>query len=148
MKLLAIDPGEKVGWAVVIASPDTFNVASYGITPLKDFALKLGDVYGSYDEVVYEQWRLRPSKARVLSGNDMQPSQLVGMIRYIGWLSPNVKLVGQAPSIMTTARKTMNDEVRALVEGAPATHDEAHYADALLHAWHRVWRKYVTQQTD
>jgi len=148
MRLLAIDPGEKVGWATAESSEDGFAVIDYGISDLKPFALKLGESFGNYDDVVYEQWRLRPNASKFLLGNDMQPSQLVGMIRYIGWLNPETRLTSQAPTIMKTARKTMNDSVRALVEGAPTTHDEAHYADALLHAWHRYWRLYVTEQTD
>jgi hypothetical protein len=146
-RILAIDPGEKVGWATALSWPATtdadprLEVLDYGIAGLKDFALKLAKVYANYEHVIYETWRLRTPKHQL--GSDMQTSQLIGMVRLIGWLHPEVKLTGQGPQIKATAAKTMPDDIRAIIEGAPATHDEAHYADALMHAWHAHWRKHV-----
>jgi hypothetical protein len=150
-RILAIDPGEKVGWATALSWPATddsdarLEILDYGIAGLKDFALALGRKYENYEQVIYETWRLRAPAHKHLIGNDMQTSQLIGMIRYLGWLHPEVKLTGQAPSIKATALKTMPEYVRQIVDGAPTKHDEAHYADAVLHAWHAHWRKYVEQ---
>ena len=150
-RILAIDPGEKVGWATALSWPATdsadprLEVLEYGIHGLKDFAIALGKGIERYEQVIYETWRLRPAAAKHLLGNDMQTSQLIGMIRFLGWQHPEIKLTGQSPSIKATALKTLPDDVRQIVEGAPARHDEAHYADALLHAWYAHWRKHVAQ---
>ncbi len=151
-RILAIDPGEKVGWATALSWPATtdaearLEVLTYGITGLKDFALTLDQRFQNYDQVIYETWRLRGAAARHLIGNDMQTSQLIGMIRFLGWKHTDVKLTGQGPQIKATALKTIPDELRTLIDGAPAAHDEAHYADALLHAWHAHWRTHIAHE--
>jgi hypothetical protein len=142
-RVLAIDPGERVGWAR--ASMDAGLMPGHGgaelvqgVTPLKDFALKLGEVFGDYDTVIYETWRLYPHKAKALIGNDMQPSQLVGIIRYLGWINPQVKLVSQGADTKTLADKAYGSWL------APrfALSTEEHDKDALRHLvwyWHKQY---------
>jgi hypothetical protein len=150
-RVLAIDPGERVGWAraelcpegaLKLLSPVGFRLPGIdaatlvqGVTPLKDFALKLGAVIGEYDTVVYETWRLYPHKAKALVGNDMQPSQLVGIIRYLAWMNPKVKLVSQGANIKDMADRAYG----AWLAPRFALSTEEHDKDALRHLvwyWH------------
>lgn len=149
MKVLAIDPGERVGWAHGRAAPlandpdprygGAFEVTGQGVTPLQDFALKLHEVFGDYDVVVYETWRLYPGMAKAMVGNDMQPSQLVGMIRLCGWLNPKTRLVSQGANIKNTALKTMPAWLTERMEKSSEQHDQ----DALMHLWHFHWTKHI-----
>lgn len=149
MRILAIDPGERVGWATghVVADladgSTRIGVLNHGITALKPFAVKLGTSFAGYDVVVYETFRLRANVARKFAGNDMQTSQLIGVIRYLSWLHPHVKLVGQGPAIKSTAEKTLPDDIQAIIAGLPKAHDDSHDGDALLHLWHWYWSKYI-----
>lgn len=155
--VLAIDPGERVGWAGGIIDPDGRSdrhpeirsglvIKTHGITKLKSFALKLGESFANYDTVIYESWRLYPGAVKTMIGNDMQTSQLIGIIRYLSWLHPNVKLHSQSASIKNTAIKIVPDTVKDILENAPGTHDDAHDMDALLHLSFYHWSEYVAKE--
>lgn len=141
MKLLAIDPGERVGWATGVVHPDVpkLEVTNQGVNTLKDFAITLGERIHDYDVVIYEVWRLYPHMAKRMVGNDFQPSQLIGVIRYLSWIHPNVKLVSQGASIKNTALKTMPDELKERMSKSSEQHDQ----DAIQHLWHFYWSKFV-----
>ena len=144
MRVLAIDPGERVGWAHGILTPPNavgpgVEITGQGVSPLKDFALKLHEVFGEYDVVVYETWRLYPGIAKSMVGNDMQPSQLVGMIRLCGWLNPGTKLVSQGANIKKTALKTMPDWLKERMSQSSEQHDQ----DALMHLWFFHWERRI-----
>lgn len=138
-KILAIDPGERTGWATGESTPDGLVVTGQGVAPLKNFAVKLGESFENYDTVLYETWRLYANMAKRLVGNDMQPSQLVGMIRYISWLNPSVKLVSLGADVKKTAEKTAPDEIKERLLRSSEEHDK----DALLLLWFYHWREYV-----
>jgi hypothetical protein len=166
MKILAIDPGERVGWAtgeILWLGPDGKHYGEYaklpqefdnelkrdlvvrqhGITALKPFALKLDEVFADYDVIVYERFVLASGKAKELAGSDMQTSQLIGMIRLNGWRHPQVKLVAQWPANMATAEKSAPPWLREILDGLPKAHDDSHDGSALLHLWYWFWKRYV-----
>lgn len=157
-KILAIDPGERVGWAVGLVWDDTytgeltpdpmvmtpaFTVGNHGISGLKDFAVKLHEAAATYDTIVYESWRLYPGHARSSIGSDMQTSQLIGMIRLAAWLNPKVKLKAYNATVKKTARKTAPKVIEKIIDKEPKAHDDAHNVDALLLLWHYYWESYV-----
>lgn len=133
MKVLVIDPGERVGFAVANIEDDGLVLVTYGAAPLRDFALKLGEVITDYDVVVYETWRLRANKAKVMIGSDFQPVQLIGMVRYLAWIH-DVKLVSKEPGVKGAAAKAMPSWMRDLKDGA----SEEHPRDALDLLWSYV----------
>lgn len=164
LKILSVDPGEKVGWATaevdedhVIpydlaghASGDTIpmvpklTIVNHGISSLKPFAIKLSNHMDDYDVVIYETWRLSARAGKLLIGNDMQTSQLIGMIRMVGWQClGRTTLYPQAPAVMTTARKTLPPGLQETIDNEPKAHDDAHNVSALLHLWHWYWSTYV-----
>lgn len=144
MKILAIDPGERVGWAVGEVDTNGYaerlDVCQHGITALKPFALKLFEAIGGYDVVVYETYRISANHIKHHIGSDVPTLQLIGMIRAAAWLNPQVKLVGQGPATKKTADKTMPDDLRERIAGLPAAHDDSHDGDALRHLWHWHWQ--------
>lgn len=182
LRVLAIDPGERVGYAtgtiadgavllqrdgradgrpfaqivaedgplpeagVPYATRKLLTVDTHGIATLKDFALKLFEVAGSYDVIVYETWRLRPAMARKFVGSDFPTVQLIGMIRAAAWIN-GVKLAAQGPDTKATADRTLaagqHPDIAARIAAAPKDHDEAHDTDALRHLWFYYWKGYV-----
>lgn len=145
LRILAIDPGERVGWArgTVQADPDdgiSLRIDGQGVHELKDFAIKLYESITNYDVVIYETWRLYPGMAKKMIGNDMQPSQLVGMIRLLAWVHPDVKLVSLGATVKNTAIKTQPDWLRDRVAKSTEEHDK----DALHLLWYYYWKHYVT----
>ena len=111
---------------------------SNGVTPLKDFAVKLYEVAQNYDTLVYETWRLRPDMAKKMVGNDFQPAQLIGMIRLMGWVS-GVTIKSLAPSVKSTGRKVMPDILRERLSASTEEHDKD-ALDLLSYYW---WDRYV-----
>lgn len=148
MKVLAIDPGERVGWAVA----DVLEVASEregmewtlyprnrGVTPLKDFAMKLGEVIGDYDVVIYETFRLRANMNKAMIGNEFLPSQLIGMIRYLGWHNPSVKMVQLAPSMKQRTEKSFPRYLQEWIKNSTEEHDK----DSVQLLWAWFFKEYV-----
>lgn len=145
-RILSIDPGERVGWAIGTLTPgDTLTVDAHGISALKPFAVRLGEAFPNYDVVVYEKWILAAGLAAKLAGSDMQSSQLIGIIRYLSWLHPHVKLVGQRPAERDKEMKTLpvGHPIRTIIDGLPKAHDESHDRDALLHLHRYYWKRYA-----
>jgi len=155
VRVLAIDPGERVGWAhgefIVdyhgVVQPLT--ITGHGISFLRDGALAVHQavvVEDRYDVVVYETWRLRAHKAKQFAGNDMQSSQLIGMIRLCAWLNPRVQLVSQGPAAKTKWLKALpqhHPELQAKLDAMPSEHDHAHDGDALMHLWTYYAERYL-----
>jgi hypothetical protein len=158
VKVLALDPGERVGWATGVIEdgfgiPGTasLTVTDHGMAYLKDMALA---VYRSvvlekkYDVVVYERWTLTPKGAKVLIGNPMAWCQFIGMVRLCGWIS-GTKVVGQYPAAMRSARKSATgqpcgaDVLERVAKADSVSHDDGHDGSALLHLWHYYFEKYV-----
>lgn len=148
MKILALDPGEKVGWATASLDDGGLAVDTHGISHLKDMALAIFRAVVEerrYDLVIYETWRLRRDKAMTFVGNEFPSVQFIGMVRLCCWLS-NTKIVAQGPGVKQSTADAVLDaghypEIKKLIDGAPKRHDESHDVDALRHlvAWH--WKK-------
>lgn len=145
LRVLAIDPGERVGWARGLASPDELQLEDHGIAELKPFAVKLGSAISEYDVVIYETWRLFAGEAKKMVGSDMPTSQLVGMIRLLAWLH-NPTLVAQSPNIKKTADKSAQGVFKELIESEPGTHDDAHDIDAIRHLWYWYRKNYILKE--
>ena len=136
--VLAIDPGERVGFATGIIADGELEVTGQGVAPLQDFAIKLGKAIANYDTVVYETWRLRPDMARKMVGNDFQPVQLIGVIRYLGWLHPTVRLKSLGPNTKVTGHKVMPPVLRERLAHSTEEHDQ----DALALLSYYWWDRY------
>lgn len=144
-RIIATDPGERTGWAHgLVDEAGKLEVTGQGVSTIKDFGLKLVEVAGNYDVIIYETWRLYPEMAKRMIGNDMQPSQMVGMIRLAAWMHPNVRLVSQGARIKKTALKTMPDWMVERMTESSEQHDQ----DALMHLWYFYWREVICQQAN
>lgn len=141
MKILAIDPGELVGWCRAEVDDD-YQIVDYkdGITSAQAFVLKLHDSAHDYDLIIYETWRLFGSKAKTLIGNEMLTSQCIGGIKLGAWIS-GTKIIGQGPDIKKTADKICPEEWKHVIDGESSVHDEAHHVDAFRHLIYYLWRQ-------
>lgn len=153
IRVLALDPGEKVGWNTATiwdrADPATIDVGDYGILRLKDAGLAL-EGEGSaktpdlrpehFDVVIFETWILTRKGAQDSVGSEMESSQFIGMLRSAVWRAPNhPRLVRQNPNNMTTGRLALNNprpdyaKIAAIIDAAPRSHKDSHYVSSLLH---------------
>lgn len=143
MRVLALDPGERVGWARADVGPDgAWTHMRHGITALRDMALSLTTRLDHYDVVVMEDWRLYPHMAKTMVGSSFPSVQFVGMVRLLCWQRPAVTLVTQGAGIKTTADKVMARLRPELFETvtAPRAHDDAHDMDAVRHLFFWTWK--------
>lgn len=150
MRVLSLDPGERVGWARADVDTATGEWTDFrhGITPLKDMALAVhaalrsnAELPAMYDLVIMEDWRLRPVEAKTLVGSSFPAVQFIGMAKMSCWLA-NVPFVMQGASLKVTADKTMKalrPELYELVT-RPVSHDNGHDLDAIRHMWLWVFR--------
>ena len=139
-RVLVIDPGDRTGWARCVIEGAAITSLTSGVSALKDFAIKMAEVASEYDTFVYETWRLRPDVAKKMVGNDFQPSQLIGMIRLMGWITPGLRLASLEPAVKKTGIKVMLPELAARCEQSSEEHDKD--ALALLSYYH--WKRYTT----
>ena len=137
--VVAFDPGERTGWAVARFDPDdldSFEILDQGVWTVVECMDGLGQLLERADVVVYETWRLYETHALAMIGNDMQPSQVVGMIRYEARQQDK-----------TTRSQGANIKSMALSTTPPwvvkhmALSSEKHDQDAILHAWHYAFAK-------
>jgi hypothetical protein len=149
LRVLALDPGERVGWARADVDPaGNWSDMRHGITPLRDMALSMNRAlvrvpeHGpSYDLVIIEDWRLYPHMAQSMVGSSFPSVQFIGMVKLCCWLS-GTKLVTQGASIKSTADKTMKvlrPELYEIVT-RPVAHDAGHDQDALRHLFFWTYR--------
>ena len=158
LRVLAVDPGERVGWARGLIADlthtqgyHTLEVEAHGIAYLKDAAMQVYNavvVEDRIDVVIYETFILTARGAKVSVGSDLQTAQFVGMVRLAAWLNPRVKLVPQGPSAMSSANKSMRgqasaDDIQERLAKLPKSHDESHDGSALRHLWTYFFEHYV-----
>lgn len=134
--VLVLDPGNRVGWvrADIVDGEIKQATLVQGVTPLKDMALTLGKRIDQYDTVVYETWRLAPGWEKKFIGNDFQPAQFIGMVRYLCWITPTVRLVPLQPKDKQQGRKVMPTWMKKRLALSTEEHDKD-ALDMLSHYW-------------
>lgn len=144
MRILALDPGEKVGWArtEVDAKGKTSELV-HGISTLKDMAMRLSIAFDGYDVVVCETFIVPPGSR--LTGS-FPTVQFIGMVRLLSWQTPKVDMIWQAPRVMHTAAKTIQKLKPSWAEiiNQGGAHDDTHDYSAILHLWHHIWLTRIT----
>ena len=158
MKVLALDPGERVGWAIGTITKRVegvlirheMTVEDHGISYLKDCYLAVDDalVDGRYDVVVMEGFKLTQRGAKTSIGSTMQTVQFIGMVRGSCWRH-GVPLRMQWPADKSSARRSLKIDhpaaaaMRERLEKITGAHDDRHDEDALIHLWHHFFTEYV-----
>lgn len=165
-RVLALDPGDKVGWARAdIADDGTWTDFRHGITELKACAMRVhnalnvweGDGWGrcQYDVVVMERWALYAHMAKALVGSEIPSAQFIGMVKLSCWLAG-------VPCVMQNARdvnsntpgrlapaeasmKKLRPELFELVT-QPGAHDDLHDMVAIKHLWLHCFRNYPVKE--
>jgi hypothetical protein len=145
--LAALDPGERTGFVIVKVgthfdpvSGHDFQIDEQGVLSVRPLARDLSRIIGRVQRVVYEEWRLFPDKTQEFAGSDMQPSQVVGMIRYECWK--------QAKKINTLGPKK---KAIAIANEPTWLHDhkrlssEEHDKDAIDLAWYATFEYWARE---
>jgi hypothetical protein len=155
VRVLALDPGEKVGWARAdIDDAGAWSDVRHGITPLRDMAIAVHDSLvdphhrggvcaSEYDVVVIEDWALFPDMAKKLVGSRFPSVQFIGAVKLACWVSGTKLVVYQPAQKKATlaAMKKLNPELHELCT-RPIRHDDGHDQDALIHLFRYTWLRY------
>ena len=116
-----------------------FRIIEQGVLTVREVGRQLRTILEPADIVTYETWRLYETHALAMIGNDMQPSQVVGMIRYEAW-AQNKKVVSNGADIKGPAVRTMPQWLLDHMDQSSEQHDQ----DAIMHAWYVAWRQHYT----
>jgi hypothetical protein len=146
-RIVAIDPGDGMGWALALSTPQSDSVYDAGtLTPGEMFArletwvmAPMFEGEEPVDTVVLEDWRLRePEKWR---GSDMPTSQQLGALKYIVARHSSAKIVLLDPFVKKPAlgRCKANGIAPIKPDGYSAEKLE-HCKDAQLLAWAYLWK--------
>jgi len=81
MRILAIDPGETNGWAVLDNTEGT--VVTNELSGWKDLEMLLDQVKPTH--IVAEAFRLYPGKAAVMGGSNLQTVRTLGVLQFLAW---------------------------------------------------------------
>lgn len=165
-RVLALDPGDRVGWASAdIQADGTWLDLKHGIKDLKAMAF---EVYHTTVEqpvrmvnnrvenvgaqvIVCERWALYAAKAREMVGSEIPSAQFIGMVKLSAWLA-NVPVVMQpasrvnsnVPGKLAPAEASMKRLRPALFElvTQPIAHDDGHDLVAIKHLWAYTFDNY------
>lgn len=160
-RVLALDPGDRVGWASATIDHDgTWSESDHGIMELKPAALTIYRAlmgmpgYTPHDAVVIERWKLYKHKALALAGSEIPSAQFIGMVKLSCWLA-GAPLVMQDPrdvnsndpSVLSPAEASMQKLRPELFEQVmqPIAHNEGHDLIALKHLWLYTFRNYPVE---
>lgn len=149
MKILALDPGNRVGWARADVCADrSLTDFRHGITPLRDMAMAVDRSAGEYDLIVFEDWRLYPHMAKEMRGSTFPSVQFIGMVKLAAWRA-GTALATQGASIKKIADARMKVEAPDLHElvTRKVTHDDGHDQDAIRHLYYWVWKNGGADET-
>ncbi len=146
-RVIAIDPGERAGWASATLAENSITDIEHGVLPQKQMAFQL---YAwqvpepRFDVVCFESWRPRPKAGSMnwIIGNQLLSAQHVGQIRFIAWLS-GAKLVSYGPDRKGVAMASMPEALKQRMKGSHEQHDQ----DALMHLWLYAFENWVTDPT-
>jgi hypothetical protein len=146
-RLAAFDPGERTGYVVVRVSgqfkatdpathtPEHFAIEEQGVLPISGIFTDLKRIVKDVNRVSYETWRLYATHAQEMVGNDMQPSQVVGMIRYEA-RKQRRKLKSYGAETKKVSTQLMPDWLREHMAKSSEQHDQ----DAIMHAWYYAFK--------
>lgn len=149
-QMLAADPGESTGVALVsvnaeftpeTATQDTFQVLDQDVLSVSDVFRELPMWVKRSQVVVYEIWRLYPTHAMEMIGNEMVSSQVVGMLRYEATRQRR-KIISNGAEVKKVALARMPHWLRAHMAKSSQQHDQ----DAIMHAWFAAMERYYTQE--
>lgn len=147
--LFAADPGESTGVVLVridpdfnprAAVPETFTIQDQDVWSVRQVGIFLDSWVKAANPIVYESWRLYKTHALAMIGNDMQPSQVVGMIRYVAWQHKK-RLVSRGARIKKASVASMPDWLTEHMAKSTQQHDQ----DAIMHAWYEASTRYYKE---
>lgn len=155
--VIALDPGERCGWATGLMGLDSLRVTGYGTMVLGDMALALAEAQDinvrhddirpdpAYSRLVWESWRPRRINGTLdwIENDRLLSAQLVGQIRLVGWMS-KAELKEYSPTMKRRFQKTMPPQLVELQKLA----SEQHPQDALMHLWGWFFENWFSAEGD
>lgn len=137
-RVLALDPGEQVGWAAAAIDTITGDLTGlkHGIVQRKECALTVHDALKAnhYDRLVIEDWRLYRGMEKTFTGSNFPSVRLIGGLELSAALFevPTVKQGASIKKIAVQWMDVLEPDLAKLVQ-TPGAHNDRHDMDAIMH---------------
>ena len=138
MLALSIDPGDTSGFAVAEITPTTFVHGSTGTMQAWTGLDELLDRFRP-TLVLYETFRLFPSKAKKLAGSELLAPQVIGVLLYL-CQKRSITALGRQPSAKNLPIIPRDAVLISFVKALKTEHER----DAVMHLY-AYWRTCVVE---
>lgn len=143
--VIALDPGERTGWASATMARDQFQLTGLGVQPRQKMAMILANRQGinfhahrwhpkEFDRIVWESWSPRPDKATGkmdwIKGDRLLSARHIGHFELVAWLT-NTPTWEFGPDRKEAFQMTMAPQLVEVQRGQ----SEQHSKDAMMHLW-------------
>lgn len=161
-RVIALDPGQRTGYAIAEMSEDYFRLVESGVMPQREMALVLAKwqaldwpterlssvarpAVPRFNVITWESWRPRRKNGSMdwIEGDRLLPAQHVGQIRLIAWMS-GAKMVEQEPA----DKSAFTASLPAVLDDLDQESNEQHDQDARWHLWGYFFRNWFTGTKD
>lgn len=148
--VIALDPGERTGWATANMSKDHFEFIDYGAENRKvlaqalahkQFTIEGDEPHRTYDVLVWETWKPHRQNGSMdwIEGDNLLSARHIGHFELIAWLS-GAKTKEYPPSQKDHFQASMPPQLVELQRGA----SEQHPKDAIMHLWGYFFENWFT----
>jgi hypothetical protein len=126
--ILGLDPGKNTGWSIIKVENKIISIEDFGVEKNGDVSYIAAQCIPDVDQVVVEDFKLRPVKARagVFDYSDMIAPKVIGKIELLCEMAKK-DLAKQQPSVKPSAYGFAN---MVYVRGKK----NQHWQDAYVHA--------------
>ena len=144
-RVLALDPGERVGMAWCRMSPDRMARVKTNVLPWVDCAHWLVEHRHDFDVTVYETWIPRRINGTMdwIEGDALISAQFVGQLKLAAWLGEQ-RLKSYGP----INKEAFQSSMPARLRRRQAASSEQHDKDALMHLWGYYFENWMDTTPD
>jgi len=147
-RVIALDPGERTGWATASMDKDLLVLHDWGVEKRRQLAIDLAhhqavgvDRHPTFDVITWEAWIPRQQNGSMdwIEGDKLLSARHVGHFELIAWLS-GARTKEYGANRKKGFQASMPPQLVEIQRGSSEQHDK----DALMHLWGYFFENWFT----